>query len=120
MEKMFRAGMPAPMSWFRVRVHKSMRRVCGLKQERNVGGHSELKLTNSLLPGPRLGPRTASTWAGFDLSGKSYVHGFTKTLYGNESWSSEWNLGKHFNTVSGTIGITDNSDNSDATFTVRG
>ena len=55
----------------------------------------------------------------FDLNGKSYVHGFTKTLYGNESWSSEWNLGKHFNTVSGTIGITDNSDNSDATFTVE-
>ena len=55
----------------------------------------------------------------FDLNGKSYVHGFTKIFYRTESWSAEWNLGKHFNTVSGTIGITDNSDNSSATFTVE-
>ena len=53
----------------------------------------------------------------FDLNGKSYVHGFTKIFYRTESWSAEWNLGKHFNTVNGTIGITDNSDNSSATFT---
>ena len=55
----------------------------------------------------------------FDLNGKSYVHGFTKIFYRTESWSAEWNLGKHFNTVNGTIGITDNSDNSSATFTVE-
>ena len=54
-----------------------------------------------------------------DLNGKSYVHGFTETFYHTGSWSAEWNLGKHFNTVSGTIGITDNSDDSNATFTVE-
>ena len=31
----------------------------------------------------------------------------------------EWDLGKHFNTLKGTIGITDNSKDSDATFTVE-
>ena len=57
----------------------------------------------------------------FDLNGKSYIHGFTAySPYSNSSaWQTEWNLGKHFNTVSGTIGITDNSKDSNATFTVE-
>ena len=55
----------------------------------------------------------------FDLNGKSQVHGFTKIFYSASQWSTEWNLGRHFNTMSGTIGITDNSKDSGATFTVE-
>ncbi len=55
----------------------------------------------------------------FDLNGKSQVHGFTKIFYSASQWSTEWNLGRHFNTMSGTIGITDNSKDSNATFTVE-
>ena len=55
----------------------------------------------------------------FDLNGKSQVHGFTKIFYYADQWSTEWNLGRHFNTMSGTIGITDNSKDSGATFTVE-
>ena len=55
----------------------------------------------------------------FNLNGKSYIHGFIRTFYYADPWSTEWNLGRHFNTLNGTIGITDNSKDSDATFTVE-
>ena len=56
----------------------------------------------------------------FNLNGKSYVHGITRYFYSSsDAWKVEWDLGKHFNTLKGTIGITDNSKDSDATFTVE-
>jgi len=55
----------------------------------------------------------------FNLNGKNYIHGFMRTFYYADPWSTEWNLGRHFNTLNGTIGITDNSKDSDATFTVE-
>ena len=54
-----------------------------------------------------------------DMNGKTYDHGMRVSFsYYNSSQMSEWNLGRYFNTLSGTIGITDDSTQSDATFTV--
>ena len=54
-----------------------------------------------------------------DMNGKTYDHGMRVSFsYYNSSQTSEWNLGRYFNTLSGTIGITDDSTQSDAAFTV--
>ena len=56
----------------------------------------------------------------FDMNGKNYVHG-PKVYFSfvSSKWTGEWNLGRHFNTLNGTLGITDNSEDSSATFTVE-
>ena len=54
-----------------------------------------------------------------DMNGTTYDHGMSVSFsYYNSSQTGEWNLGRYFNTLSGTIGITDDSSQSDATFTV--
>lgn len=56
-----------------------------------------------------------------DLSGKSYAHGMYATVYsghGAKPENAEWNLGRYFDTLSGTIGLTDHSVDANATFTV--
>ena len=54
-----------------------------------------------------------------DMNGTTYDHGMSVSFsYYNSSQTGEWNLGRYFNTLSGTIGIADDSSQSDATFTV--
>ncbi len=54
-----------------------------------------------------------------DMNGVTYDHGMRVSFsYYNSSQTSEWSLGRHFNTLSGTIGITDDSSQSGAAFAV--
>ena len=54
-----------------------------------------------------------------NMNGTAYDHGMSVSFsYYNSSQTSEWNLGGYFDALSGTIGITDDSIQSDATFTV--
>ena len=54
-----------------------------------------------------------------NMNGTTYDHGMSVSFsYYNSSQTSEWNLGGYFDALSGTIGITDDSIQSDATFTV--
>ena len=54
-----------------------------------------------------------------DMNGTTYDHGMSVSFsYYNSSQTGEWDLGRYFNALSGTIGIADDSSQSDATFTV--
>ena len=57
------------------------------------------------------------------MSGKTYAHAVVTTVYSGSSnqitRTTEWNLGRYFSTLNGTIGITDTSKEADATFTVE-
>ena len=57
-----------------------------------------------------------------EMSGKTYAHAVVTTVYSGSSnqitRTTEWNLGRYFSTLNGTIGITDTSKEADATFTV--
>ena len=54
-----------------------------------------------------------------DMNGVTYDHGMRVSFsYYNSSQTNEWILGRHFNTLSGTIGITDDSSQSGAAFAV--
>ena len=54
-----------------------------------------------------------------DMNGVTYDQGMRVSFsYYNSSQTSEWSLGRHFNTLSGTIGITDDSSQSGAAFAV--
>ena len=53
------------------------------------------------------------------MNGRTYDHGMSVSFsYYNSSQTSEWSLGRHFNTLSGAIGITDDSSQSGAAFVV--
>lgn len=54
-----------------------------------------------------------------DLDGKAYAHGLVTGGFGGPEFTTEWNLGRYFTTLNGTIGLTDKSEAADATFTVE-
>ena len=51
------------------------------------------------------------------LNGQKYAHAILSSAYSEKS-SIEWNLGRHFTHLSGKLGLSDNSKDADATFTV--
>ena len=51
------------------------------------------------------------------LNGQKYAHSIHNDEYARES-STEWNLGRHFTHLSGKLGLSDNSKDTNATFTV--
>ena len=51
------------------------------------------------------------------LNGQKYAHSIYNAEYARDS-STEWNLGRHFTHLSGKLGLSDNSKDADATFTV--
>ena len=51
------------------------------------------------------------------LNGQKYAHSILSSAYSEKS-SIEWNLGRHFTHLSGKLGLSDNSKDADATFTV--
>ncbi|WP_454932440.1 protein kinase domain-containing protein [Actinomyces oricola] len=52
------------------------------------------------------------------VNGQSMAHSTSYSFTYTQSAKDEWNLGRHFTELVGTLGMSDNSNDADATFTV--